>query len=357
MRNYKIIHKNQFACSTMQVRRDRKMPVALLQDFEEAIISQAYPVFEIVDTNKLLPEYLMMWFSRAEFDRHAEFLAVGGVRGTLEWEDFLDMELPVPSLETQHAIVKEYNVIANRIKLNEQLNQKLEETAQALYKHWFDDFEFPNENGEPYKSSGGTMVYNEELEKEIPERWEAVPLSDLTSYSKIRIGVDELNLSNYISTENMLPERKGIVEAASLPSSKTLTCFDEGDILISNIRPYFKKIWRAEFIGGCSNDILCFKERNRCDSFYLYYILEQDLFFDYVMAGSKGTKMPRGDKDWIMNYFIARPTDELINEFVVKVEIFSRNILDNTSENKLLNQFQTLLLSKMATVERELLVG
>ena len=71
MRNYKIIRKNQFACSTMQVRRDRKMPVALLQDFDEAIISQAYPVFEIVDTSQLLPEYLMMWFSRQEFDRHA----------------------------------------------------------------------------------------------------------------------------------------------------------------------------------------------------------------------------------------------------------------------------------------------
>ena len=85
MRNYKIIKKNQFACSTMQVRRDKKMPVALLQDFDEAIISQAYPVFEVKDEKELLPEYLMMWFSRAEFDREACFHAVGGVRGSLEW--------------------------------------------------------------------------------------------------------------------------------------------------------------------------------------------------------------------------------------------------------------------------------
>ena len=125
MRTYKIIRKNQFACSTMQVRRDRKMPVALLQDFDEAIISQAYPVFEIVDTTKLLPEYLMMWFSRAEFDRHAEFLAVGGVRGTLEWKDFLSIELPVPSLEKQQEIVKEYNIIADRIPTERKTQPKI----------------------------------------------------------------------------------------------------------------------------------------------------------------------------------------------------------------------------------------
>ncbi len=84
MGNYKIIRKNQFACSLMQVRRDKKIPVALLTDFDEAIISQAYPVFEITDPNKLLPEYLMMWMTRSEFDREACFYAVGGVRGSLE---------------------------------------------------------------------------------------------------------------------------------------------------------------------------------------------------------------------------------------------------------------------------------
>jgi len=184
MANYKIIKKNQFACSTMQVRRDKKMPIALLQDFDEAIISQAYPVFEVIDETILNPEYLMMWFSRSEFDRHACFLAVGGVRGSLEWEDFLDMPIPVPSIKKQRDIVKEYNTIVNRIKLNETLNQKLEDTAQALYKHWFVDFEFPIDlchskqseeslnnidYSKGYKSSCGKMVYNAELDMEIPE--------------------------------------------------------------------------------------------------------------------------------------------------------------------------------------------
>ena len=181
MKNYKVIRKGQFACSIMQVRRDKKMPVALLKDMDEAIISQAYPVFEVKDNKELLPEYLMMWFTRPEFDRHAEFLAVGGVRGSLEWDDFCDMTLPVPSPAKQQAIVDEYQVITRRISILEQLNAKLEETAQAIYKHWFVDFEFPDEQGKPYKTSGGKMIWNEELDKEVPEGWEVKTLGSLTN--------------------------------------------------------------------------------------------------------------------------------------------------------------------------------
>jgi type I restriction enzyme S subunit len=178
MKTYKIIRENQFACSVMQVRRDGKMPVALLKEFDEAIISQAYPVFQVIEETELLPEYLMMWFTRSEFDREATFHAVGGVRGSLEWEDFLNFELPIPSIEKQQQIVAEYNTVTNRINLNNQLNQNLEDTAQALYKHWFVDFEFPNTENKPYKSSGGEMVYNEELEKDIPVGWSVEQLEN-----------------------------------------------------------------------------------------------------------------------------------------------------------------------------------
>jgi len=182
MENYKIIRKNQFACSTMQVRRDKKMPVALLKDLDEAIISQAYPIFEVKDEKELLPEYLMMWFERSEFDREACFHAVGGVRGSLELEDFENMQLPIPHIDKQREIVKEYNTIQNRIALNQQLIQKLEETAQAIYREWFVEFEFPDKNGKPYKSSGGEMVWNEELEKEIPKGWNVGVLGDCIDF-------------------------------------------------------------------------------------------------------------------------------------------------------------------------------
>jgi len=167
---YKIVRKYQFACSLMQVSRDGKIPIAIMKH-PRVIMSPAYPIFEVKRTDELLPEYLMMWFSRSEFDRQAAYFAVGGVRGSLEWEDFCDMQLPVPPISRQREIVEEYNVIQNRIALNQQLIQKLEETAQAVYREWFVEFEFPDENGKPFKSNGGEMVWNEELGKEVPRGW------------------------------------------------------------------------------------------------------------------------------------------------------------------------------------------
>jgi type I restriction enzyme S subunit len=118
-----------------------------------------------------------MWFSRAEFDREACFHAVGGVRGSLEWEDFLNMQFPIPAPEKQREIVSEYNTVQKRIDLNNQLIQKLEETAQTIYKQWFVDFEFPNENGKPYKSNGGEMIESEI--GEIPKGWKVGKLKEI----------------------------------------------------------------------------------------------------------------------------------------------------------------------------------
>ena len=136
--NYKVIRREQFACSLMQVSRDGKMPVAMYEE-DEAIMSPAYPMFEVIDKTALLPQYLMMWFSRSEFDREASYYAVGGVRGSLTWEDFCNMQLPVPSIERQREIVSEYETLTNRIHLNEQMIQHLESTAQTLYRKIFVD--------------------------------------------------------------------------------------------------------------------------------------------------------------------------------------------------------------------------
>lgn len=136
--NYKVIEKEQFACSLMQVSRDGKIPVAMFEE-DAAIMSPAYPMFEVVDKTILLPRYLMMWFSRKEFDREASFYAVGGVRGSLTWEDFCNMRLPIPSLARQREIVAEYETLGRRIRLNEQMIAKLEATAQALYRKMFVD--------------------------------------------------------------------------------------------------------------------------------------------------------------------------------------------------------------------------
>lgn len=130
---YQVIRKNDFACSLMQVSRDGKIPIACLKDYDEAIMSPAYYIFRIKNTNEVLPDYLAMWFMRTEFDREASYIAVGGVRGSMPWEDFCDMKLPVPDLKEQEKIVNTYNAITKRIQLKQKINENLEKTAQCLF--------------------------------------------------------------------------------------------------------------------------------------------------------------------------------------------------------------------------------
>lgn len=127
-------------------------------------------------------------------------------------------------------------------------------------------------------------------------------LSDICDFRKGKVDISKLTLKTYISTENMLPNKGGITEAISLPTIQQTQEYKKGDVLVSNIRPYFKKIWRAKYDGGCSNDVLVFKGNSNIDGDFLYYVLANDEFFDYSMATSKGTKMPRGDKTSIMQY-------------------------------------------------------
>lgn len=349
--NYKVVEPKQFGFNPNTARMGDKIPIALNSGRNNVLVSSIYPTFKILDANLLLPEYLMMWFRRPEFDRYARFKSHGSAREIFDYSEMCETELPIPSIEKQREIVKEYNTIVNCITLNEQLNQKLEETAQALYKHWFVDFEFPNENGQPYKSSGGKMVYNEELDQEIPEGWNEGKLSDICNYTSEREEITNLNTLTYLSTESMLPERGGIKESNNLPNAISTTKFNKGDILISNIRPYFKKIWMATFNGGCSNDILCLAQKEQVNLLYLYFTLEQNLFFEYVMKGAKGTKMPRGDKDWIMEFPIVIPNHEVENTFSIMVKSLDqkRNLCRDTIG--LLKNLSTLILSKMSKVD------
>lgn len=137
MATYKIIKRNQFAYVPVTSRNGEKITIALLNDDDEAIISQAYTVFEITDKEKLLPEYLMMWFRRPEFDRYARFHSHGSAREVFDWDELCNVMLPVPTLSRQRELVAEYATLTDRIRLNEQMIAKLEETAQALYRKMF----------------------------------------------------------------------------------------------------------------------------------------------------------------------------------------------------------------------------
>lgn len=168
-------------------------------------------------------------------------------------------------------------------------------------------------------------------------------LSDICSFRRGKISVDKLNTNTYISTENMLPNKGGITEASSLPTVPLTQEYRKGDVLVSNIRPYFKKIWKAKYDGGCSNDVLVFAANSNTDKDFLYYILANDDFFAYSMATSKGTKMPRGDKTSIMQYEVPVMDIELQRRIASILKSIDKKIeLNNEINNNLFQQAQAL---------------
>ncbi len=163
-------------------------------------------------------------------------------------------------------------------------------------------------------------------------------LADICEYAKGKVAVATLDKETYISTENMVPNKGGITSAPSLPTIAQTQAFLADDVLVSNIRPYFKKIWFAEFDGGCSNDVLVFRAKDGVSKRFLYYVLADDTFFDYSMANSKGTKMPRGDKVAIMKYEVPDFTYEEQEKIAGILETLDRKIQRNTEINENLEQ-------------------
>lgn len=272
---HKIVRTGQFAYNRATTRNGEKISIAL-REGPDCTVSSAYQVFEVIDENVLNSEYLMMWFRRPEFDRLAIYFSHGSAHEFFEWESMCEVQVPVPAIEKQREIVAEYNTLATRIETNKKLIATLEQTAQTLYRHTFVDNIDPNN---------------------LPSGWRMGTLGEVCDYVHEKISIDSLSNKTYISTENMLKERGGIIECESLPEDCNVTAFEQNDILVSNIRPYFKKIWRATFSGGCSNDVLCFRSKSEFNSLILYYTIERDSFFEYVVAGCNGAKMPRGDKN------------------------------------------------------------
>ena len=163
-------------------------------------------------------------------------------------------------------------------------------------------------------------------------------LSDICDYVRGKVDVASLVYENYISTENMISNKGGITSASSLPSVAQTQSFQVGDILVSNIRPYFKKIWFAEFNGGCSNDVLVLRAKDGISKKFLYYVLTDDTFFNYSMITSKGTKMPRGDKAAIMKYEVPGFTYKEQEKIARILEAFDKKIQLNSNINDNLEQ-------------------
>ena len=268
--------------------------VCLCPDIIDFCIAQDMMAFR-VDSNKLYNKYLLAVLRSRVMQEQIRITSVGDTIPHFKKEFLKDLFIPVPPMEIQRIIGDYYYKLSQIVELNKKINENLEQQAQAIFKSWFVDFE-------PF---GGVM----------PDNWRTGSLSEICKYSKDKVNIEDLTLDTYYSTENMQPNRQGAVKATTLPSIKQTTACKKGDVLISNIRPYFKKIIYCFADCGCSTDVLCFVPNRSEYSAFLYCALYSDKFFDYMVAGSKGTKMPRGDKQQIMMYPICIPSVAYIEEF------------------------------------------
>ena len=237
--------------------------------------------------------------------------------------DEIMINYPV-SFDEQNAIVGTLESIDRKLIVNKEINDNLADLLQTIYQGRF---------------GNDILAVNQGV------------LSDICSYSTDKVAVSELNVRTYFSTENMLSGKAGSTEATSLPTTSQTTACHKGDTLISNIRPYFKKIVYCEDKCGCSTDVLCFTPSQPCYSAYLFSTLYADKFFAFMVAGSKGTKMPRGDKQQIMTYPVVLPSEEELAGFNTIASPLLEQIYSNRAENKRLSILRDTLLPKLMSGE------
>ena len=175
---------------------------------------------------------------------------------------------------------------------------------------------------------------------EFQGEWEKCKLEDVMNFSTTRINSSELNEDNYVSTENMLQNYQGIMEAKSVPEDVNVISYSCGDILISNIRPYLKKVWKATFNGGCSSDVFVLKANDNIESDYLHYVIANDKFINFVMSGAKGVKMPRGDKKQMKTYSLSLPQIQEQKKIGKMLSLLDERI---ATQHKIIDKLQSLI--------------
>ena len=333
---YKLVSRMQFACNLMHVGRDEKIPMAMLTEDKPIIVSPAYFVFEVIESNVLLPQYLMMWFRRKEFDRNAWFYTDADVRGGMSKEALLDMRLPIPSITRQREIVAEYETLTNRIRLNNQMIQHLEATAQALYRKTFAD-NIDKENlpegwrmgtiGEYSKvNSGYAFPSNWWRSNGIP----VIKIGDITNNTIDEKGCDCVDENKFEYAKKNVANKGDIVIAmtgatlgkiAIVPKNRLLVnqrvgLFDLGEIPIE----------RAPF---------------------LYWLLQQDeIQKEIVTVGGDSAQANVSNAD-IERIEISLATKDSIKSFNSNAGILLKQIMIKNEEISKLTELQSLLLAKM----------
>ena len=334
---YKVVKKGQFTYIPDTSRRGDKIGIALLQDYEEGLVSNVYTVFEVIDTEKLLPEYLMLWFSRPEFDRYARFKSHGSVREVMDWDEMCKVELPVPAIEEQRNIVKAYKAITDRIALKKQINDNLEETALTIYKSYFVDFE-PFDMTQPESWQEVTI---DDIAKEVV-CGKTPPTADAENYggSVPFITIPDMHGSVYTtSTERFLSD-KGVATQAN----KTLP---ENSICVSCIASVGLVCLTAEpsQTNQQINSIVC---KKNISPFYVY--IKMTTLAEYLkQLGAGGSTTLNVNKTLFGQIPILLPDETVMKEFHGKVEPLFSAIRANQYEMQHLESLKSLLLTQISS--------
>ena len=335
MSTYKVVERNQLVYIADTSRRGDKIAIGLLDKYDNAIVSQAYTVFEVIDHEQLLPEYLMMWFRRPEFDRYARFHSHGSAREIFDWDELCDVMLPIPSITRQREIVSKYETMTNRIRLNNQIIQHLEATAQALYRKTFveniDKENLPEGWRMGTIGEFGVVITGKTPSSDNPEDFgndmPFVTPGDFGKYHKFAIGA-ERELS-----EIGVKRLKGKV----LPKGSVIvTCIgsDMGKVSIAS----------EECITNQQMNSIIVNRREYSD--YLFYVLSFMSKELRAMALGSST-MPLLNKSDFERIGVIFPPNDLLVKFSQLLNTCNETTILKQKENIKLTELQSLLLAKM----------
>jgi type I restriction enzyme S subunit len=331
---YKIVMPKQFSYVPVTSRNGDKITVALYEGEESAIISQAYIVFEIIDHNALLPEYLMMWFRRPEFDRYARFHSHGSAREVFDWDELCEVRLPIPSIVRQREIVTEYETLSNRIRLNEQMIEKLEATAQALYRKMFVD---------------GVDMEN------LPEGWRRGKLGDIcdTQYGYTETATTEVVGPKFLRITDIVNDIINWSKVPYCPISESdfkKYKLELGDIVVSRTGANIG--WAKQIKGVIPNSVFAsflirIKVKYPTLQWLVGYLVESLDFKVFVEANQQGSAQPQANANVLVKFPLLIPDEQSLKEYNTHILPINQNICLIEQENSKLTELQSLLLARM----------
>ena len=329
---YQIIRKNDFACSLMQVSRDGKIPIACLKDYDEAIMSPAYYIFRIKNTDEVLPDYLSMWFMRSEFDREAAYIAVGGVRGSMPWEDFCNMELPIPDIKEQQKIVDAYNAITKRIQIKQKINENLEKTAQTIYRKMFvEDADLTLGKLKDFCSVFTGFPFDSEL------------YSDSDGIKTLR----GENVTEEKLRWNTLKRYKG-----EITDRIEKNYLHEWDIVIGMDGSKVGKNWSLvhdfDLPLLLAQRVACLRTSSISKQLFLYISLKIRKFTEYVTQVNTGTTILHISGSQIEDFPVLLPNDTVLEDFGKKVIPLYEQRRNNIDEINKLQIFKQIVISRIS---------